>query len=123
MQKIIKPPLKNLILKNEKLYPVRNFQLSPSLCGPKADFPSNLNVFDRNTKKIQRNSLANDPNFKDYEYIKSEIGFRLADRIFDIKRNFNSMLDLGCQRGYVSKHLTKVTLFKISCPWLFSSFH
>lgn len=70
--------------------------------------PPNLNIFDRETKKIQRNRTSYYPEYTNYEYIKSEVGFRVADRIFDIKRELNSILDLGCQRGYVSKNLTKV---------------
>jgi hypothetical protein len=62
-------------------------------------------VFDRNTKKMQRNRIALQ---KDAGWLKEEIGGRVADRIFDIKRNFDTIIDLGCQRGYVSKHLSKV---------------
>jgi hypothetical protein len=62
-------------------------------------------VFDRNTKKMQRNTIASQ---KDAGWLKEEIGGRVADRIFDIKRNFDTIIDLGCQRGYVSKHLSKV---------------
>lgn len=70
---------------------------------------TSLNVFDRETRKKQIIRASLDPQYKDYEYIKSEVGYRVVDRIFDIKRTFNSVLDLGCQRGYVSKHLTKVS--------------
>ena len=103
MQKLIKPTLKQLIYNNK-----RNLQLVSKLKAPKSQLPPNLNVFDRNTKRMQRDTSVSDPNFKDYEYVKEEVGFRVADRIFDIKRSFNSVLDLGCQRGYVSKNLTKV---------------
>lgn len=71
-------------------------------------YSSTINVFDRNTKRIQRDRSCLAPNYQDYEYVKSEIGYRVADRVFDVKRSFDSILDLGCQRGYVSKHLTKV---------------
>lgn len=77
--------------------------------------PPNLNIFDRWTKKTQRNRTAYYPDYKNYEYIKSEVGYRVADRIFDIKREFNSILDLGCQRGYVSKNLTKVNFHNQFC--------
>lgn len=69
---------------------------------------SSLYIFDRNVKRMQRNRIITDPNYQDYEYVKSEVGYRLADRVFDIKRTFNNVLDLGCQRGYVSKHLDQV---------------
>ncbi len=69
---------------------------------------SSINIFDRDVKRQQRDRTLNDPDYKQYEYVKSEVGYRVTDRIFDIKRSFNNILDLGCQRGYVSKHLTKV---------------
>ncbi len=71
---------------------------------------SSIYIFDRNVKRQQRDRAVNDPDYKQYEYVKSEVGYRVADRIFDIKRSFNNILDLGCQRGYVSKHLTKVKI-------------
>ena len=73
---------------------------------------SSFNIFDRDLKKRQRNQTAADPNYTDYEYVYSEVGSRVADRVFDIKRTFNNILDLGCNRGHVSKHLTKVTRLK-----------
>lgn len=40
-----------------------------------------------------------------YDYLKEEVGFRLADRVFDIKREFETAADLGCNRGYLSRHI------------------
>ncbi|XP_066254051.1 arginine-hydroxylase NDUFAF5, mitochondrial [Euwallacea similis] len=67
---------------------------------------NSLNIFDRNTKTLQRKraALAVDANL--YDYLKDEIGFRLADRIYDIKRKFKLAADIGCNRGYVSKHIS-----------------
>ncbi|XP_017794973.1 PREDICTED: NADH dehydrogenase [ubiquinone] 1 alpha subcomplex assembly factor 5 [Habropoda laboriosa] len=62
-------------------------------------------VFNRNTKLLQRERAAQAPDVKLYDYIKDEVGYRLADRVFDIKRNFKKVLDLGCGRGHVSKHI------------------
>jgi hypothetical protein len=107
MQKIKLPSVNKVFLNSTKQIEFkRPLQITSIL--NKQDIPSNLNIFDRNTKRIQRNSIVSDTNFKDYEYIKSEVGYRVADRIFDIKRSFNTVVDLGCQRGYVSKHLEKV---------------
>ena len=72
-----------------------------------------MNVFDRNIKKSQKNLAAIDPEYKNYEYLFEEVGYRVADRVFDIKRTFEKILDLGCSRGYVSKHLTKETVKKV----------
>lgn len=81
---------------------------------------TSLDIFDRNVKKIHRNLTAVDPNNADYDYVKEEVGYRVADRIFDIKRTFNQICDLGCQKGYVSKHLTKVSfvIFEIKTNFL-----
>ena len=69
---------------------------------------NSMYIFDRNVKRMQRNRTLTDPNYKDYEYIKSDVGWRVADRVFDIKRSFDTVLDLGCQRGYVTQHLDTV---------------
>lgn len=66
---------------------------------------SPMNVFDRNAKLLHRERAAKDADVKLYDYIKDEVGDRLADRIFDIKRKFSRALDLGCGRGHVSKRI------------------
>lgn len=66
---------------------------------------SPMNVFDRNAKLLHRERAARDPDVKVYDYIKDEIGDRLSDRIFDIKRKFTRALNLGCGRGHVSKRI------------------
>lgn len=48
-----------------------------------------------------------------YDYIKDEVGFRLSDRIFDIKKKFDVAVDLGCGRGYISKHILADTVEKL----------
>lgn len=45
-----------------------------------------------------------------FDYIKDEVGFRLADRLFDVKREFEVAVDLGCNRGFVSKHILAETV-------------
>lgn len=40
-----------------------------------------------------------------FDYVKDEVGFRLADRLFDIKREFQVAADIGCNRGFVSRHI------------------
>jgi NADH dehydrogenase [ubiquinone] 1 alpha subcomplex assembly factor 5 len=37
---------------------------------------------------------------------KAEIGYRVADRLYDIKREMDTVVDLGCGRGYVSRHIS-----------------
>lgn len=66
---------------------------------------SPMNIFDRKTKLLHRERAAKDTEVHLYDYIKDEVGHRLSDRVFDIKRKFRRALDLGCGRGYVSKRI------------------
>jgi NADH dehydrogenase [ubiquinone] 1 alpha subcomplex assembly factor 5 len=66
---------------------------------------SPMNIFDRHAKLLHRERAAKDADVHLYDYIKDEVGYRLSDRIFDIKRKFDRVLDLGCGRGYVSKRI------------------
>lgn len=86
-------PFRNRFLKRNSME-VKNFSLyKPSYHIRNDDDP--LCIFDRETKKIQREraSIAHDVNV--YDYVKDEIGYRLADRIFDIKRKFKLAADIG----------------------------
>ncbi|XP_012252031.2 arginine-hydroxylase NDUFAF5, mitochondrial [Athalia rosae] len=64
-----------------------------------------MNVFNRDHKLLQKERAARAEDVELYDYIKEEVGYRLSDRIFDVKRRFKRALDLGCGRGYISKHV------------------
>uniref|UniRef100_A0A0A9Y615 Arginine-hydroxylase NDUFAF5, mitochondrial n=1 Tax=Lygus hesperus TaxID=30085 RepID=A0A0A9Y615_LYGHE len=65
-----------------------------------------MNIFDRQAKLLQRKRAALAEDVEVYDYLKDEVGYRLADRIYDIKRKFGKVVDLGCGRGGVSKNIT-----------------
>lgn len=65
-----------------------------------------MTVFDRKAKVYQKQRAAIADDYSVYEYIKDEVGYRLSDRLFDIKRQFDSVVDLGCGYGHVSKHIS-----------------
>ncbi|CAH1986683.1 unnamed protein product [Acanthoscelides obtectus] len=71
-----------------------------------AAFANTVKIFDRNTKSLQRERAAHAEDVDLYGYLKDEIGFRLADRVFDIKRKFKVAADIGCNRGHVAKHIS-----------------
>ncbi|GAB1286960.1 Arginine-hydroxylase NDUFAF5, mitochondrial [Apodemus speciosus] len=48
-----------------------------------------------------------------FDYLKEEVGSRIADRVYDIARDFPLALDIGCGRGYIAQHLNKETVGKI----------
>ncbi|RWS07012.1 NADH dehydrogenase [ubiquinone] 1 alpha subcomplex assembly factor 5-like protein [Dinothrombium tinctorium] len=64
-----------------------------------------MKIFDRRMKTKQKDYFAQLDDAHNYEYLKEEFGFRLADKLFDIKRKFQVVVELGCGRGYISHHL------------------
>ncbi|XP_052862824.1 arginine-hydroxylase NDUFAF5, mitochondrial [Anopheles cruzii] len=73
-----------------------------------------VNIFDRKAKRSQRERAAKSGDVELYDYIKEEVGFRLADRIFDIKRQFSNAVDLGAGRGYVTNHVLAETVQRLT---------
>ncbi|KAM5176695.1 arginine-hydroxylase NDUFAF5, mitochondrial isoform 2-T2 [Callospermophilus lateralis] len=74
--------------------------------------PGALNIFDRNLKRKQKNWAAQQPEPMKFDYLREEVGNRIADRIYDISRDFTLALDVGCGRGYIAQHLNKETVGK-----------
>ncbi|KAL8611954.1 hypothetical protein ACOMHN_062583 [Nucella lapillus] len=64
-----------------------------------------MNVFDRKAKRVQRDRSAMSQDHQMYDYLKDEFGYRLSDRICDIKRKFGVAVELGCGKGFVSRHI------------------
>ncbi|CAB3375222.1 Hypothetical predicted protein [Cloeon dipterum] len=75
---------------------------------------SSMTIFDRSAKLRQRERAANNPDVEVFDYVKDEVGYRLADRVFDIKRQFKHVVDLGCGRGYVSQHISADNVAKLT---------
>ncbi|XP_062981565.1 arginine-hydroxylase NDUFAF5, mitochondrial [Elgaria multicarinata webbii] len=75
---------------------------SRSVSGPGA-----LSPFDRQLKRKQKNWAAAQPEPERCEYLREEVGSKIADRVFDIAWTFPLALDLGCGRSYIAQHLNK----------------
>lgn len=54
-----------------------------------------MNIFDRKVKALQRERSAQRQDYHQVEHIKEEVGWRTADRVFDIKRTFKNAVELG----------------------------
>ncbi|XP_076004274.1 arginine-hydroxylase NDUFAF5, mitochondrial [Genypterus blacodes] len=65
------------------------------------------NVFDRITKKRQKNWAASLQDHHQFDYLRDEVGSRVADRVFDIVRTFPLALDIGCGKSHIAEHLSK----------------
>ncbi|VDM70453.1 unnamed protein product [Strongylus vulgaris] len=64
-------------------------------------------VFDRELKKKQRDWAARQKDFDEAQYLKEEIGWRVADKVFDLTK-FNPLaLDIGCGVGHIAPHMIK----------------
>uniref|UniRef100_A0A8D3D2Z0 Arginine-hydroxylase NDUFAF5, mitochondrial n=1 Tax=Scophthalmus maximus TaxID=52904 RepID=A0A8D3D2Z0_SCOMX len=79
---------------------------------------SSMNVFDRAMKRRQRNWAAALRDGHKYEYLREEVGGRVADRVYDIARTFPVALDVGGGKSHVAEHLSKVSLRRTQIPTL-----
>ncbi|TWW59145.1 Arginine-hydroxylase NDUFAF5, mitochondrial [Takifugu flavidus] len=68
---------------------------------------SSINVFNREMKKKQKNWAASLEDAHQYDYLRDEVGRRVADRIYDISRSFPLSLDVGCGKSHIAEHLNK----------------
>ncbi|KAI7865438.1 S-adenosyl-L-methionine-dependent methyltransferase [Spinellus fusiger] len=71
--------------------------------------PGAFQVFDRNAKRLQKDRAAMDKeSSRQVDYLKDEIAARLMDRLLDIKREFQQVVDLGSGCGHIIKHIDTV---------------
>lgn len=102
-----RPPAAGVRGKNLGLRKVASGVSPPGSASPRA-----LNIFDRDLKRKQKNWAARQPEPLKFDYLKEEVGIRIADRVYDIARDFPLVLDVGCGRGYIAQHLNKETVGK-----------
>ncbi|KAF9567410.1 S-adenosyl-L-methionine-dependent methyltransferase [Agrocybe pediades] len=65
-------------------------------------------VFDRNTKRMQRDRAAlaeGGEKSKTVDYLREEVAERMLERFLDIKRSFATIVDLGSGPGHFTKLL------------------
>ncbi|KAI6163234.1 S-adenosyl-L-methionine-dependent methyltransferase [Pisolithus thermaeus] len=65
-------------------------------------------VFDRNAKRLQKDFAARrdgGARSRTVDYIRDEVSERLMERFLDIKKKFDTVVDLGCGPGHFSKLL------------------
>uniref|UniRef100_A0A673IAY5 Arginine-hydroxylase NDUFAF5, mitochondrial n=1 Tax=Sinocyclocheilus rhinocerous TaxID=307959 RepID=A0A673IAY5_9TELE len=66
-----------------------------------------MNVFDRSMKRRQKQWASSLLDSDKYDYIRDEVGSRLADRVYDVSRTFPLALDVGCGKSHIAEHLSK----------------
>lgn len=82
-------------LKNIKNIGYANQLRHASISAPLLQNDQSQNIFDRRVKRLQKERSAQRPDVALFDYIKDEVGFRLSDRIFDIKREIKTAADIG----------------------------
>ncbi|KAG0233446.1 hypothetical protein BGX31_004829 [Mortierella sp. GBA43] len=71
-----------------------------------ATVPAAFQVFNRETKRHQKERAAsNIEQSRQVDYVKDEVAFRVVDRLLDIKREFNEVVELGSGCGHIAKHV------------------
>ncbi|XP_066516932.1 arginine-hydroxylase NDUFAF5, mitochondrial [Hoplias malabaricus] len=80
---------------------------------PLSSRPGGMNVFDRGMKKRQKNWASALHDHHKYDYLRDEVGSRVADRVYDIARTFPLALDLGCGKSHIAEHLSKEIVERI----------
>ncbi|KAG6856792.1 hypothetical protein H0H87_000760 [Tephrocybe sp. NHM501043] len=82
--------------------------ISSSSPPPRAGTVGPYQVFDRNVKRIQKDQAATrdgGARSTTVDYIREEVADRMMERFLDIKRKFNTVVDLGSGPGHFSKLL------------------
>lgn len=64
-----------------------------------------MNVFNREMKRRQKDWAASLQQRHQYDYLREEVGARVADRVFDIARTFPLALDVGGGKSHIAEHL------------------
>ena len=97
--------LQKTVLRQEQA--ARSYATSPSLS-------NSFQIFDEASKQWQRNVAGRKiEQSREVDYLKDEIADRLVDRLFDIKRDFTTILELGSGAGHLRKFLTKDICSKV----------
>ncbi|PVH71873.1 S-adenosyl-L-methionine-dependent methyltransferase [Cadophora sp. DSE1049] len=66
-----------------------------------------LQVFNRHTKYLQKErAAANTERSRQVDYLKDEVAMRLSERLLDINRHFDHVLDLGANSCNIARALT-----------------
>ena len=66
-----------------------------------------VEVFDQRTKWLHKERAAsNAPQSRQVDYVRDEVATRLCERLLDINRNFNKVLDFGANACNIARILT-----------------
>jgi len=73
-----------------------------------------MHVFDRRAKLLQRERAAANRDVEKFDFLKEEVGYRVADRVLDVARRMEVAVDLGSGRGWVTRHLMSESVGRLT---------
>lgn len=77
---------------------------NPAPGPPKPNSP--FTIFDRAAKQAQRSRAASRGEASRVtDYVRDEAAANLVERLYDVKRDFGTIVELGSGSGYIRKHL------------------
>ncbi|KAI9313277.1 S-adenosyl-L-methionine-dependent methyltransferase [Dichotomocladium elegans] len=101
--------LRTRLVQHTARIPWRRFYATPSASNTPV-----FQVFNREAKRMQKDRAAKDvESSRTVDYLKDEVAARVADRLQDIKRDFDTVVDLGSGCGHIVKHVNKDMLKKL----------
>ena len=71
-------------------------------------------VFDRKTKLLQQERAAARSDVERFDFLKEEVGYRVADRVLDVSKKMEVGVDIGSGRGWVLRHLTDHSVGRVT---------
>jgi len=71
-------------------------------------------VFDRRAKLYQQERAAASPDVHTFDFLKDEVGYRVADRVLDVSKKMEVGVDIGSGRGWVLRYLTNHSLTRVT---------
>ncbi|XP_046900169.1 arginine-hydroxylase NDUFAF5, mitochondrial [Hypomesus transpacificus] len=106
---------RNVMTVHSRISSLSNLIASKYWCSQWTDFNRQLssrsgttmNIFDRTMKRKQKKWAASLQDADKYDYLRNEVGSRVADRVYDIARTFPLALDIGSGRSHIAEHLSK----------------
>lgn len=57
------------------------------------------NIFNRSKKRMQKSWASKREDRENFQYIRQIMAADTADRVLDVRRSWNTVLELGCDQG------------------------
>ena len=63
---------------------------------------------------LQQERAARRSDVESYDFLKEEVGYRVADRVLDVAKKMETCVDVGSGRGWVLRHITSHSVSRVT---------